>query len=483
MELKPGSKIYFVGIAGTGMAAVAGLLQEAGYQVTGSDHGIYPPMSTMLEELKIKVFSPYAAQNIDTVKPDICVIANALSRGNPEIEHVLTKGIAYTSFPAICGDQFIKNRIGVVVTGTHGKTTTTSLLAHVLHALGEDPSFIIGGIPRNFTRSFRLGSGNTFVIEGDEYDTAYFDKGPKFLHYHPHHLIINNIEFDHADIYKSVEAIEDQFIRLIGLVPSQGRIFVNIDDPGVQKMLRRGNLNWQGDQRFIAVATGGKTTEAPVCVQEFAVKRATPSEQVWTLKLRTRTLGTVDLDTTLTGWHNIANVAQVVACLESLSELGHLKSKLTSSRLSQALGSFKAPMRRLDHLGSVKGVDIYEDFAHHPTAVAAVIEGFRTSFPQKRVIVAFEPRNATSRRNTFQNDYVKKLALADRVLIGHCPVDQRIPEDQRMNTRTIAQEIGSKATACTTNEEVLAALEQEVRAGDAVIFMSSGSFSGFNTSW
>ena len=474
MELRKGSTVYFVGIAGTGMAAVAGLLQEAGFKVVGSDAGIYPPMSTMLDELKIKVYSPYDSKNIDHAKPDICVIANALSRGNVELEHVLTKGLPYTSFPAICGEQFIKDRIGVVVTGTHGKTTTTSLLAHALHSLGEDPSFVIGGIPRNFTRSFRLGSGKTFAIEGDEYDTAYFDKGPKFLHYHPHHLIVNNIEFDHADIYKNVEAIEDQFVKLCALVPATGRIFANTDDPGVQNLLKRTGT----DPRFIRVATTGNDPLGMVKVLSYGVKSATAELQVWTLKIKTLTLGTVDLDTTLTGKHNIANVAQVVACLESLNSLGHLVTPLTVGRLQAALTSFKPPQRRLDYLGSFNGIDVYEDFAHHPTAVELVIEGFKQSFPKKRLIVAFEPRNATSRRNTFQNDYIKKLAGADRVLIGHCPVDQRIPEAERMNTKAIAQGIGSKATAFSTNEELLAAVVNEVASGDAVIFMSSGSFSG-----
>ena len=474
MELRKGSTIYFVGIGGTGMAAVAGLLQEAGFKVIGSDVGIYPPMSTMLDELKIKVYTPYSPANIDDAKPDVCVIANALSRGNVELEHVLTKGLPFTSFPAICGEQFIKDRIGVVVTGTHGKTTTTSLLAHALNFLGEDPSFVIGGIPRNFTRSFRLGRGKTFAIEGDEYDTAYFDKGPKFLHYHPHHLIINNIEFDHADIYKNVEAIEDQFVKLCSLVPREGKIIVNSDDPGVQSLLRRTGT----DERFIRVATAGNDRLGTVKVLTYGVKSAKPEAPIWTLKLETATLGTIDLDTTLTGKHNIANVAQVVACLESLAKLGHLNQPLTVLRLQEALTSFKPPQRRLDFLGTYKGVDVYEDFAHQPTAVALVIEGFKTSFPKKRLVVAFEPRNATSRRNTFQNDYIKKLALADRVLIGQCSVDLRIPEAERMNTAAIAQGIGSKATAFASNEELLNTVTHELHEGDAIIFMSSGSFSG-----
>lgn len=467
-------KIYFVGIGGTGMASVAGLLQEAGYEICGSDVGIYPPMSTMLEELGIPVFTPYDPGNIKKAKPDLVVIANALSRGNPELEHVLASGIPYTSFPAICGDTFIKPRIGVVVTGTHGKTTTTSILAHMLTGLGEDPSFVVGGIPRNFPRSFHLGKGKTFVIEGDEYDTAFFDKGPKFLHYYPHHLILNNLEFDHADIYPDVAAIEVQFEKLCGIVPAEGVIFANVDDPGIARLITKISTR----AKVVRVSTLGNTAGADVSVSGISASADRADEQTWTATVKTRTLGSITIKTHLSGKHNIANIAQVIACVESLAERGHLRHKLEASQIQAALSSFKNVKRRLDHLASGGGIDVYEDFAHHPTAVGLVIDGFRTVYPQRRLFVAFDPRNATSRRNVFQNAFAEKLGMADRVFIGPCPEDKRIPEAQRMNTDAMAKAIGGKAKAYATHEELLADLGSALKPGDAVIFMSSGSFNG-----
>ena len=467
-------KIYFVGIGGTGMASVAGLLQEAGFEICGSDVGIYPPMSTMLEELGIPVFTPYDPGNIKRAKPDLVVIANALSRGNPELEYVLDSGIAYTSFPAICGDTFIKPRVGVVVTGTHGKTTTTSILAHMLTELGEDPSFVVGGIPRNFPRSFHLGTGKAFVIEGDEYDTAFFDKGPKFLHYYPHHLIVNNLEFDHADIYPNVEAIEAQFVKLCGIVPADGVIFANVDDPGVARLVAKISTK----AKVVRVATLGLTQDADISVEGVSASANGAGEQLWTATIKTRTLGDLTIKTRLSGKHNIANIAQVIACVESLAGQGHLRAKLDASRIQAALNSFKSVKRRLDHLASGGGIDVYEDFAHHPTAVGLVIEGFRAVYPQRRLFVAFDPRNATSRRNVFQSAFAEKLGMADRVFIGPCPEDKRIPEEQRMNTGAMAEAIGGKAKAYATHEDLLAELTGALKPGDAVIFMSSGSFNG-----
>lgn len=471
--LKP-KKVYFVGIGGTGMASVAGLMQEAGYEISGSDTGIYPPMSTMLEELKIPVSTPYDSSNLERAKPDLAIIANVLSRGNVELEAVLDSGIPFTSFPAVCGGLFLKPRIGVVVTGTHGKTTTSSIMAHVLTELGEDPGFVIGGIPRNFPRSFHLGTGKTFVIEGDEYDTAYFDKGPKFLHYHPHHLILNNLEFDHADIYPNVEAIEAQFVKLCALVPENGAIIANIDDPGIARLLDKTKPR----AKVIRVATSGETPGAPVTVDNLRSRATGPAEQEWTADIKTRTLGTIPVRTHLSGKHNMANIAQVIACLESLAGGGHLKNALSAQNILAALDSFKNVKRRLDHLASGGDIDVYEDFAHHPTAVGLVIDGFRAAYPDRRLLVAFDPRNATSRRNVFQAAFAEKLSKADKIFIGPCPVDTRIPEGERMNTREMANAIGSAAKAYDSHEDLLGELRAALKPGDAVIFMSSGSFNG-----
>ncbi len=473
MEIKKGSTIYFMGIGGTGMAAVAGLCQEAGYKIVGSDGAIYPPMSTMLEELKIDVLTPYAAENLVAAKPDLVVVANALSRGHVELEALLRSGIPYTSFPKLTGDEVLSKRVAIVVTGTHGKTTTASLMAHVLFELGEDPGFVIGGIPHNFPRSFQLGSGPAFVIEGDEYDTAFFDKGPKFLHYHPHHLVLNNIEYDHADIYASVEAIEAQFDKVTALVPNGGAIMANWDDARVRNIFSR----ITPAARVVKVSTTGLDKTADVWLGKWEAKEKNRGTQLWTANVHTKAWGELKLETTLSGTHMLANITQVVATVESLASGGFIKP-VKSASLVQAIASFKSVARRLDHLGSAGDIDVFEDFAHHPTAVGLVIEGFKAVYPKRKLHVAFEPKNATSRRNIFQKDYVKKLGLADAIYIGPCSEDQRIPVAERMSTSDLAKDIGAKACAFQSNDDLLNKMIAEIKPGDAIIFMSAGSFSG-----
>jgi UDP-N-acetylmuramate: L-alanyl-gamma-D-glutamyl-meso-diaminopimelate ligase len=475
--LTKGSKIYFMGIGGTGMAAVAGLFQEAGYQISGSDAGIYPPMSNMLEELKIPVRTPYATDNVKAQNPDLVVVANVLSRGNIELEYALENNLKFTSFPALLGEHFLSSRISAVVAGTHGKTTTSSLLAHILYELGEDPSFVIGGIPRNFPRSFRLGKSSLVVIEGDEYDTAFFDKGPKFLHYRPKHLILNNLEFDHADIYENLAAIEKQFANVANLVTDKKRIIANVDDPGIRKLVCDLGI----EAKVLRVAALGQEAEAEVRILSFEASASRPGAQHWVAKIATAEWGDVTIETTLSGRHNLANIAMVLACLMSMTRQRELKNPLTRNdleRVKAAISSFTSVKRRLDHLGSFGGIDVYEDFAHHPTAVRNVIEGFKAVYPKKRLVVAFEPRSATNRRNVFQEAYAKTLALADLVFIGESMNDQRIPEDQRFSATKLELAIGKKAQAFNTNDALLMALKDSLQVGDAVIFMSSGSFSG-----
>jgi UDP-N-acetylmuramate: L-alanyl-gamma-D-glutamyl-meso-diaminopimelate ligase len=474
MTVKPGSKIYFMGIGGTGMAAVAGLCQEAGYQVSGSDVAMYPPMSTMLDELKIPVLTPYNADNVAQASPDLVVVANALSRGHVELEALLRSGTAYTSFPKLTGDIFLVHRTSVVVTGTHGKTTTASLLAHMLFELGEDPGFIIGGIPRNFPRSFRLGTGAPFVIEGDEYDTAFFDKGPKFLHYKPHHLIINNIEFDHADIYKNVEAIEEQFQNVARLVPADGAIIANIDDPRVAALIERVKPTC----RIVRVSTLGLSKNSDIKVLHTSARERSRGEQEWLVTLQTSKWGELKLISTLSGKHMMANIAQVIGAIESLCVSKKLKCEPSAQDMIRAMGSFKSVARRLEHLGSAGKIDVFEDFAHHPTAVGLVIEGFRAVYPNRRLLVAFEPKNATSRRNIFQQSYVEKLGLADLVYIGPTPDDKKVAAEDRMNTTALAKEIGTKAHSFQSNDDLLKSILKDIKEDDAIIFMSAGSFSG-----
>lgn len=472
VKIKDGGHIYFLGIGGTGMAAVAGLAQKAGYKVTGSDQGIYPPMSTMLEELGIPVRSPYSAENLQAARPDLVVVANALSRGNPEVEALLESGRAYTSFPGLLEEYFLPGRSPVVVAGTHGKTTTSSIMAHVLVFLGEDPGYFIGGLPKNFEHSFHPGSGAPFVLEGDEYDTAFFDKNSKFLHYRPRHLILNNLEFDHADIFKDLAAIESQFENLLQLVEQPTRVVVNIDDPGILKLAER----VLGAGTFTRVSATGNGTASVRVVDSFPLQQdSLPATRI---RLHTRLWGDLGLETGLTGRHNLANIAQVVACLENLCESDDLQQQPSASAVTEAIRSFRGVARRMDHLGRVGHTDIFEDFAHHPTAVGLVIDGFRKAWPDRRLCVAFDPRNATSRRNIFTDEYARALGKADRIYIGVCPTDERIPADQRMNTTAMAAKIGTRATAFQDNEELLSQMGDETTDGDGIIFMSSGSFSG-----
>lgn len=471
MALKPGSSIYFMGIGGTGMAAVAGLLKEAGFKVSGSDKGIYPPMSDMLDALAIPYKSPYAATNLQGEKPAVVIVANALSRGNEELEYMLANNIPYTSFPALLGDEILSKKTSVVIAGTHGKTTTSSLAAFVLQQLREEPGFLIGGIPNDFDYSFRVGAGPLFIIEGDEYDTAFFDKGPKFLHYRPQYAILNNLEFDHADIYQSLDQIEAQFIKLCGLLNNPKHLIANIDDQGIANMLKKAGLL----TKVTRVSTKGLNKDADLYIENLRCEDG----GWWVSTMNTKSFGRFDVRTKLSGAHNMANIAQVVALLDILAQEGKLRSKPTASEVAGAFEQFKGVKRRLDLLGEGGGVEIYEDFAHHPTAIKLVIEGFKKMHPTKRLTVAFEPANATGRRNILQNDFATALSAADRVLIGKCPVDQRIAEAERMNTVALAAQIGAdKAQAFKENQDLYTYLCTNLSAGDAVIFMSSSSFSG-----
>lgn len=465
--------VYFMGIAGTGMASVAGLAMQAGWKVTGSDNDVYPPMSTMLQEIGIPVYTPYDEKNLFRDRPDLVVVANVLSKNHKEVTALLESGIAYTSFPAFLGENFLASRHSVVVSGTHGKTTTTSLLTHILRELGEDPGYLVGGIPKALKRSFELGTGKTFIIEGDEYDTAYFDKESKFLHYRAQHLILNNIEFDHADIFKDLDAIYDMFQKLVEKVPNPSQIIANVDDEGVAELLRRSKL----EDKVTRVGAWGKNLHSEWHVIDTRVVEATAEKQVWELKLATRRWGEVSLLTTLSGTYNAANICQIIACLDSMMSHGIIAVK-DISEIQKAISSFANVKRRLDHLGTVNDIFVMEDFAHHPTAVKLLIDSMRKNFPSRRLVVAFEPRNATSRRNTFEKQYGEVLSNADVALIGACPEDKRIPENERMNTKRIAETLGKKAQAFETNDELHDWLKSHLTPGDVVVFMSSGSFNG-----
>lgn len=466
-------KIYFMGIAGTGMGSVAGLCKEAGFDVSGSDLNIYPPMSDMLERMDIKVQTPYLAEHINDSSADLVVVANALSRGNVEIEAVLNKRLKYTSFPKLLGDLFLKDCESVVVTGTHGKTTTSSLLAHILRELGEDPGYLIGGVPKNFNKGFEVGSGKTFISEGDEYDTAFFDKKSKFLHYYPKTLLINNLEFDHADIFKDLDAIKTMFKELIEKVKVKSNVLCNWDDLNVRELIQEVGLVDQ----ITKVASFGESKDTYLDITTTSIDTEDISRPTWAITYNSVLLGEFRLHSPLTGRHNMANLSMVVATLCKLMETKAIKA-FTCDDLQQALASFQNVKRRLEYLGSAAGTDIFEDFAHHPTAVKMIIDNFKTSFPKRRLVVAFEPKNATARRNVFEEQYSRELAHADVVLLGACPSDERIPLEQRMDTKRICERIGSSAHRFGDNDQILQWLKDNARDNDIVVFMSSGSFSG-----
>jgi UDP-N-acetylmuramate: L-alanyl-gamma-D-glutamyl-meso-diaminopimelate ligase len=466
-------KVYFMGIAGTGMASTAGLALQAGWQVSGSDANVYPPMSDMLNELNISVATPYDAKNLKVASPDLVIVANVLSKNHVEVQELLAEGIPYTSYPEFLGTHFLSKRHSVVVSGTHGKTTTSSLLTHILRELGEAPGYMIGGIPKAFKKSFDLGNKPAFVIEGDEYDTAFFDKESKFLHYHPKHLILNNIEFDHADIFNSIEDIYKMFEKLLVKVSHPSQIIANIDDPGVIEVLKRTGLTHQ----VTSVSAWGKNVAAPYRVLQTRVVEARGESQIWEVALTTKRWGDVTCKTTLSGDYNAANLCQIIACLDSMMNCKVIATQ-DFEAIEKAVFSFQNVKRRLDHLGTINDVIVMEDFAHHPTAVKLLIESLKRNFPNRRLIAAFEPRNATSRRKIFERQYADVLSKADIALIGACPEDLRIPLDERMNTKNIAAAIGSSAHSFSKNEDLQAWLLSHLQPADLLVFMSSGSFSG-----
>jgi UDP-N-acetylmuramate: L-alanyl-gamma-D-glutamyl-meso-diaminopimelate ligase len=467
------AQLYFLGIGGTGMAAVAGLLKEDGYKVFGSDKAIYPPMSDLLASQNITVFSPYAAENLRRAKADVVVVANAISRGHPELEYAIEQGLPLTSFPELLEKIYLSKKQSIVIAGTHGKTTTTSLVSHLLYAAGADPSFFIGGIPNNFPQSFRLGNSPYFVVEGDEYDTVFYDKGPKFLHYCPKYLVLGNIEYDHADIYASVEEIYERFAQVVELCwQSGGTVIANMDDAGVQTLLTRLAIK---DHKLLRVGRG---------------KNHKPGDAALDLKYEVQLLedgGSLALQwhssrqeivmrTQLLGQHNQTNAAMALATLIAIHR-DHGLPKLDLKNLSAPLASFRGVKRRLELLSS-QGPMIYEDFAHHPTAVSQIIKTFRSHSPNRRLVVAFEPANASSRRNVFSDLYAEAFRSADLVFIGASPIDQRIAPDKRMDTSAIAQKAGKHCSAYASNDELLTQLHKETRPGDIVVFMSPSSFSG-----
>src|SRR5438034_5489160 len=458
---------HLIGIGGTAMASLAGLLKTAGHKVTGSDANVYPPMSTGLQEMGISYSEGYRPENLDS-RPDIVVVGNVISRGNPELEEVLIRKLRYTSAAATIKEEFIWGRHSLAVAGTHGKTTTTSLLAWVMETAGLKPSFLIGGIAENFGTSFRLTDSRYFVIESDEYDTAYFDKGPKMWHYLPDTAIVNNIEFDHADIYRDEEAYKFAFARFINLVPKNGVVIAGWDSPIVRELAPK---SFAPVESF---AYGDDTTPPQgqshwhardVQFSQFGTRfRAFRSNQEWGV-----------VDTPLAGAFNVRNVLAVIAAAESV--------KADRDGVRQGLRTFTSVKRRMEERGEIRGVAVIDDFAHHPTAIRETIDAIRQKYRGRRIVAVFEPRSYTAQLREFQQDYVRAFRDADEIVFAALYRPDRYTKETALDLDQLVRDLGSNgkgAKQLKDADAIVADLSPRLKERDVVLIMSNGGFGGIH---
>jgi UDP-N-acetylmuramate: L-alanyl-gamma-D-glutamyl-meso-diaminopimelate ligase len=449
------TRIHLIGVCGTAMATLAALLKTKGFDVRGSDHNVYPPMSDFLVQQGITLLQGYRPEHISS-DLDLVIVGNAISRGNAELEEVLDRKIRYCSLPEAVRDHFLWASRAVVITGTHGKTTTTALTGWLLADGGADPSVLIGGIAENFDGSFRVGGGREFVIEGDEYDSAFFDKTAKFLKYLPDIGVVGNIEFDHADIYPNLDAIRLAFQRFVNLIPRRGLLLLGADNPDALALRARAHCrvetfgldegaDWQAHDLEVA----GSSTR-------FGVRRGgTPA-------------GTFELP--LLGAYNVRNALAAIAIGAAVG--------LSIDTLARSLKRFKGVRRRMEHRGTVRGVAVYDDFAHHPTAIAETLAGVRSAYPGRRVWAIFEPRSATSCRRVFHADFVRALARADKVVLP-AVFRSTLPEDQRLSPEDLVAELkasGVDARFIPKTDDIVAAVSRDARDGDLIVIMSNGGF-------
>ncbi|MBF0296956.1 MAG: UDP-N-acetylmuramate:L-alanyl-gamma-D-glutamyl-meso-diaminopimelate ligase [Magnetococcales bacterium] len=456
-------KVHIIGICGTAMAGIAALAQEEGWQVTGSDAGIYPPMSDFLAERGIPITEGFRPENLEP-PPDLVVVGNAISRGNPELEAMLDLGLPYVSGAEWLGRNILEGRHPIVVTGTHGKTTTTSLLAKVWEEAGWGPGFLIGGIPLDFGLGARAPRGPWVMVEGDEYDTAFFDKRPKFLHYRPRTLILHNLEFDHADIYPDLEAIRVQFRLLLRTVPRSGLLLANGDDPEIEALLAYGHSR---------VVRYGLQGEYP-----FSARLEHEDGRCWTLLKDGKPFFTVTWGST--GRHNVMNGLAVAA-----AALSHGMDPL---RVRDGLSRFRGVARRMQLRCEGNGITVYDDFAHHPTAIATTLEGFRASVGEARVWVILEPRSNTMRRRVHQERIAPALVAADRVVLA-TPGTKGLTSEELLDVAAVAREINHarplpdnepRAVVVENAAEAVDHLRERLRPGDRVLVMSNGGFDGIH---
>ena len=454
--------VHVIGIGGSAMAPLAGMLREHGFRVTGSDSGVYPPASTLLEKLGISFFHTFDAAHLEPA-PDLAVIANIIARGNPELEEVLDRKIPYRSMPEILEEVFLPGRHSIVVSGTHGKTTTTAMLAWIFHSAGKRPNFLVGGVAENFGKSYGLGGGEEFILEGDEYETAFWDRGPKFFHYHPDDLIVTSLEYDHADIYRDFETYELAFRRLVNLVPRRGRVVIWGDAEQSGPALRRA-----AEKAFCPVETYGFSGGNDWVASELRVEG---SGMRFRVTHKGKPFGEFVL--AASGRHNVLNAmaAMVVAYGRGIGE----------SDLAKALETFQSVKRRMDVKGEIGGILVVDDFAHHPTAVTATIEAARARWPGRRLWAILEPRSNSMRRKVFQDALPVSLALADRVILGGVFRAQQVGDENRMDPEAVAarvRELGKDARVLPGADAIAEFLSAEATRGDLLLIMSNGSFDG-----
>jgi UDP-N-acetylmuramate: L-alanyl-gamma-D-glutamyl-meso-diaminopimelate ligase len=453
--IAPGQHVYFIGICGTAMASCAAAMKERGYQVSGSDDSVYPPMSTFLAEQGITIHQGYDPAHFST-KPDWVVIGNALSRGNAEVEHVLANKWIYLSLPELLREVFIRGKRSIVVTGTHGKSTTTSLIAWILDQAGWNPSYLIGGLPSNFSRGARFTDSEWIVLEGDEYDTAFFDKRSKFIHYLPEIGIVHNLEFDHADIFEDLGAVQKTFSHFIRLIPSNGLLLANGSDPNLQPLLevpfcpiRRYGLGGKQDDIAKVVSSEGGTTRIEVSGDDYELP--------------------------MFGDHNVENALAAIACARHAG--------VAVQVIQQALRGFKGLRRRQEIIGRFGNITVFDDFAHHPTAIAKTLQSLREQFPSARLTALFEPRSNTTRRRVLQQELIQALSLADDVLLGEVARASLLSEDQRLHLPTVLEALnqaGCRAAVMADPQEMADKVASSARAGDVIAILSNGGFGGLH---
>lgn len=454
--------IHVIGIGGSAMAPLAGMLRESGYRVTGSDSGVYPPASTLLESLGISFFNTFDASHMQPA-PDLVVIGNIIARGNPELEEVLDRKIPYRSLPEILEEVFLPGKHSIVVSGTHGKTTTTAMLAWIFETAGRKPNFLIGGVAENFGKSYGLGGGEEFILEGDEYETAFWDRGPKFFHYHPDDLIVTSLEYDHADIYPDFATYELAFRRLVNLVPRKGTVIAWGDKEESGEALSRAV-----EKAFCPVERYGFGIDNDWVASDLQVDGESMRFRVI---YKGKPSGEFKL--AATGRHNVLNAIAAMAVANGRG--------ISREAIAKALITFRSVKRRMDVKGEVNDVLVVDDFAHHPTAVRATIEAARGRWPKRRMWAILEPRSNSMRRKVFEESLPKALALADRVILGGVFRAGQLRDENRLDPETVAsrvQMLGKSAVVFDGADAIAGHLAREAKPGDLLLVMSNGSFDG-----